>query len=658
MSNLLIVLNPDGTIRRVNNAALTTLGYRSDQELIGQRYDAVISADGSPLPLAQQADHRGDMRDTGTYRNISQNYRARDGRLIPVTVSSAVMYDAGGDVQGMVCVAQDVTEQKEAQYQLEYQAGLLNSVFDAIISTEMDLTITSWNKAAERIYGYDAEEVIGRKLTDVVPTQFNRGGSQGGFIREKYLARGYWQNEVTQRRRDGRQLHVLSSISLLRDPEGKPSGTVSINHDITKRIQAEEALQKRANQLALLRQADIEISSTLDIDRVLEMALVVASNISGADAGMIVLIDDEQNATVAHVIGRYEGHLTKDQPHPLDSGIIGRVLQARRAQKIDHLGDEPERVSELADSVQVMAFPLISHDRWLGVINVETAMTGQFTPETFDLLSILTSRIAAAIDNARLYGILQTQLNELQTLYGQVSKLEQLKTDMIRLASHDLRNPIGIINGYVQLLRVDLQDVAEAEHLEFIQQIGVASERMDEIATNILSLERIHQIAQAGYDAEVDLYQVAVDAVNTQMASARDKSLNLQIQADTPHEAYIVKGDESQLHEALINYLTNAIKYTPEGGEIVVCLRVVGDHAQLTVRDNGYGIPADQQDKVFSPFFRAKSAATNGIDGVGLGLHLVNNIIARHRGRVIFSSEYGAGSTFGFSLPLVDTSRL
>ncbi len=481
MSNLLIVLNPDGTIRTMNSSALDVLGYTED-EVIGRRYNDVILVEGNT-----GLDDASNMSATllmqnHTYRDVDQTYKSKSGRHIPVTVSSAVMYDENNLLQGVVCVAQDVTERQDAARQLAYQAGLLDSVFDAIIATDMKLNILSWNSAAEKIYGYSADEAIGKKITDVVPTIFSHNESGGEIIKEKYLERGYWQNEVVQRRRDGSTLHVLSSISLLRDADNKPAGTVTINHDITKRVEAENALQE---------------------------------------------------------------------------------------------------------------------------------------------------------------------------LYTQVSNLEQLKTDMIRLASHDLRNPIGIINGYVQLLQADLADVIGEEHMDFINQVGIAAIRMDEIATNILSLERIHQLAQSGYDEEVDLCTLAERAISDHHAHARERGLSLVLEVDKSDTLIFVKGDDKQLYEVLANYMTNAIKYTPSGGKITVRLGIAHGLVSLTVQDTGYGIPEDQQSKIFQPFFRAKSQATAHIDGVGLGLHLVKNIIARHKGTVIFESVYGSGSTFGFSLPLV-----
>ena len=116
-------------------------------------------------------------------------------------------------------------------------------------------------------------------------------------------------------------------------------------------------------------------------------------------------------------------------------------------------------------------------------------------------------------------------------------------------------------------------------------------------------------------------------------------------------DALVVSGDDAQLYEAVTNLVNNAIKYTPEGGKIDIILRIENSHVEFVVKDTGYGIPDEKQKQLFRPFYRVKTEETLNIDGTGLGLHLVQNIIKRHNGEMIFNSIYGKGSTFGFTLP-------
>jgi signal transduction histidine kinase len=144
------------------------------------------------------------------------------------------------------------------------------------------------------------------------------------------------------------------------------------------------------------------------------------------------------------------------------------------------------------------------------------------------------------------------------------------------------------------------------------------------------------------------IIQQAYDAHRGQ-ASVKEQALILELS----EEPLFVWGDAVELHEAAANFISNAIKYTPENGRIVVNVERSGSNAVFEVRDNGYGIPEDQQAQLFQPFYRADTKETQEIDGTGLGLHLVKNIVERHKGQIRFKSQRGEGSTFGFHLPIV-----
>ena len=217
---------------------------------------------------------------------------------------------------------------------------------------------------------------------------------------------------------------------------------------------------------------------------------------------------------------------------------------------------------------------------------------------------------------------------------------------MIRIASHDLRNPVGLVTGYVALLKEDLEGRINEEETDFLDSISNAVDRMQNIINEILSLERIQEAAKDEVRENIDLNALSEQVFLTHKPEANRKSQTMVLELEE-ESMPIIFGDPAQLHEALSNFVTNAIKYTPDGGEIYVRVSANGETASVRVSDNGYGIKEDQQKGLFTPFYRAKSDETENIKGVGLGLSLVKNIIERHHGRVIFESVYGEGSTFG-----------
>jgi len=651
-TDAVFILDLSGKHIAINQRAADMLGYTADELLQLLYRDIVGEIEIDKTDTTVQALVDGER--VPTHERI---FRRKDGTEFPAEVSAQLVRDETGNPIHIQRIARDITERRQIDEQLHYQADLLQNVSDAIISTRLDSTIRSWNKAAEYVYGWKAEEVIGRSLTDVVRTTFGNEANEDA-IKRQYFARGYWRSEVTQQRKDGQVLHILSSVSLLRDSNGRPQGTVAVNHDITKRKLAELELQKRLDQLATLRQIDSEIGSTLDLDKVLLFALNAAVSLAGAEAGFILITQEQGN----RIAGRYGKYAEVEDQHPVVEiddplyGITGRAMKTLQPQFVPDVKNDPAYYADLPDTQALMAIPLISHDRLIGIIDLETTQQDHFTPEVFDFVQLIGGRLAAAIDNARLYQVSQQQLSEMQKLYDEISKLEQLKTDMIRIASHDLRNPVGVINGYLELLRKDIYDRLSESEIDYIETISRQVDRMQHIIDDILSLERIQQVAKAQIAERIDLHELIDKVVRNHRAEAEHKFQELDIKATD--EILTVEGDSTQLYEAISNLVTNAIKYTPDGGSVSIALQQVDNNARVEVRDTGYGIPEEQQPRLFEPFFRAKMKETAEIGGTGLGLHLVKNIVERHAGKIMVESVYGTGSTFSVELPLVKTPRL
>jgi PAS domain S-box-containing protein len=227
--------------------------------------------------------------------------------------------------------------------------------------------------------------------------------------------------------------------------------------------------------------------------------------------------------------------------------------------------------------------------------------------------------------------------------------LTRLKTHLLHMASHDLKNPLGVLLGYLDMMREDASNGIAPDPI-FVDGMFRAVERMEGLIQTLLSQERIEaqgtQLRQ-----RVDPMQILNDVVSDMSPSAEAK--NHEMIVDVPTTTDFISGDPVELREAMGNLVSNAIKYTPEGGRIVIRMAIEDNRLYFSVIDNGLGIPADQQNDIFNKFFRAKTAATAEIEGTGLGLSLVKTVVEQHGGKVWFQSEEGAGSTFGFWIPVL-----
>ncbi|MDX1991812.1 MAG: ATP-binding protein [bacterium] len=439
-------------------------------------------------------------------------------------------------------------------------------------------------------------------------------------------------SERVLKRANGAPLNVEVSATII-DADRRQF----IVRDITPRKQMEAEREKHIQQLTILRQIDDELSQMSSVELVLALALDAAVRLSGADAGFIGLMENNQ-VWVKQAIGRYT-EIALDTPLP-ESPLIRELIDTQEARFFPaQPGEGPHGQ---------MIFPLNSYERLVGVLNLETHRPERFTQETFDFIKLIATRVAVSTENAQLYKLAQDQLSRLTDLYEQVKGLEQLKTDMIRIAAHDLRNPVSVIVGYTELLRWNLGDNLTQKQEHFLASIERAAKRMEKITTDILSLERIENI-QADKRETIDLNAVLTEVFHDYELQAQQKKQQLTL--NLPQATLYVEADSAQLREAMANLVSNAIKYTPESGTVTISLAAESGKAVFKVVDTGFGIPDDQKAGLFKPFYRAQSEETATIEGTGLGLHLVKNIVERYDGEMIFTSTYGTGSTFGFRMP-------
>ncbi len=232
-------------------------------------------------------------------------------------------------------------------------------------------------------------------------------------------------------------------------------------------------------------------------------------------------------------------------------------------------------------------------------------------------------------------------LNDISAL----KELDALKTQMIRMASHDLKNPLGIIMGYTDLL---LSGRIKEPPERFLRMIDDNAKRMNAIITDLLNIERL----RAGrLDlAPGDIGDLLRETYREYEPQAAEKQQTYTL--ERPHEPTSSQFDQRQLKEALANLIGNAIKYTPEGGTVSVCMEANARQVRFQIRDSGYGISKEAQAGLFRPFYRVKTRQTANIPGTGLGLSLVKAVIEAHGGIISVESEEGKGSTFKVELPI------
>ncbi|MDQ7033410.1 MAG: PAS domain-containing protein [Anaerolineae bacterium] len=558
-----------------------------------------------------------------------------------------------GDIIAGMALTQNIDEQKKSEQAVraseERSRALINAMPDLMFVAKRDGTITDFRPSfADDVslsIATDTQTIRQVGLPDVIIDEsliYLELALESGIIQSFEFSQNEPSTDGNGNSNPATRAFEIR-MTALNDEE-----VLTIVRDISPLKRIQDELNHHIFDLTVVRQVSNELSDNLNFEYVAQLALDAAMRLSNAQTGFMAMKQVDDSLTLLSLVGYYDLQQLDDVLQSKTS-ITSRVMRTQQPELIIDLNADPDYVPLVQDTKALMVIPLMSHERLVGVLHLETRRAERFNQERFQFLQLITGRIAAFLDNANLYRQTQDQVAELRQLYEEVAHLEQLKTDMIRIASHDLKNPLSSISVYLDMLRTDTEDVLTEEQNAHLEIIDKAAQKMGRITKGILSLEKIDQMAQDYSHVKVNLHEQVRLAIGEQMDFAVRKSQS--ITPKLPDEAVYVEGDALLLHEAVTNLIGNAIKYTPDSGNIEVSLYVADEQVMVRVKDDGYGIPEVLQERLFTPFYRVQTKETQAIEGTGLGLHLVKNIIERHNGKMVFNSIYGKGSTFGFDMP-------
>lgn len=525
--------------------------------------------------------------------------------------------------------------------------ALAESAADAIFTIDEDSVILFANAATERVFGYPPEEVVGRRLADIIPERY-RAAHAAGLAR--YLKSGKrnipWTGvQLPGLRKDGSEIPLEISFGEFVSEDGKRlfSGFM---RDVSERVRQREELEQ-AHAAAAEALEDLE-----SVGRIMDMALAAPTYakmleelLSGlrrelqADEATVLLVDEEHNDLV---VMQTDGILLDPSIRiPIGTGVTGLVAERGAPVVVSDTSQAQFVHTALKEQIKsLVVVPMRTGGELVGVLHVGTRQPRDFSEHDIRLLETVGARMAGVMARTRQY-----QRTERRRERAEASV--RSRDEVLSIVSHDLRNPVSTVLTAAALLNdpeIRLPKPLVKKQLDIIER---SARRMNSMIQDLHDVARIEGGRFKVSCSCEDATAIGTEVFDAFRATAEEKHLRTEckVAAGLPR-LYV---DRDRIVQALSNYLHNAIKFTPEDGSVtLIAERTSEGGVRYTVADTGPGIPASETSKVFERFWQAKRTAHMGS---GLGLAIVKGIAEAHRGRVGVESS-AEGSRFWLELPL------
>jgi len=408
-----------------------------------------------------------------------------------------------------------------------------------------------------------------------------------------------------------------------------------------------EALGQQTATAEVLR---VISRSTFDLETVLQTLMDNAAILCRAQRGIMVLRD----GGVYRLTTMYNG--TPElreymQSHPVEANratITGRSIMEKRPMHVeDVLADSEYQwagAARLGSYRSVLSVPLLREGEPMGSIALTRDVVEPFSDQEIALVTTFADQATIAIENVRLF-------NEIQDKGRQLEVANQHKSEFLANMSHELRTPLNAVIGFSEVLQQGMVGELNDKQGEYINYIHTSGSHLLSLINDILDLSKV----EAGR-MELDLTQFSVPmAIDDALTLVKERATRHGLSLESTFDEAVaeIHADERKFKQVMLNLLSNAVKFTPEGGRITITARAMSDTVEVSVTDTGIGIAPEDCEAVFEEFRQVGTHSEGKAQGTGLGLALTKKFIELHGGKIWLTSAVGKGSTFSFTLPIV-----
>ncbi|MBV9124047.1 MAG: PAS domain S-box protein, partial [Planctomycetes bacterium] len=599
----LIVRDPASVIISWNRGAEELYGWTA-QEAVGKVSHALLQ---TQFPQSREA--LDAFLATGEQWQGELVHTRRDGVQVTVESHQVLLRNEEGHPIVILEINRDITGLKQQERQIEVDqlrlAAIVESSDDGIASKTLDGIITSWNLAAERIFGYTAQEAIGQHIYLIIPPELRP--EEDTIISKLRKGERIDHFETVRRRKDGTRIDVSLTISPIKNKAGQIIGASKIARDITEQKRLQRHLQSLYKEVQQSRdQLDIILQGVADgIVVYNKEGHIIYANEAAAQMTDSPSIQSMLETPAGTISSRYEIIDEQRQPVPPSHLTHRRVLAGEQEAQ--------------------------------AIVGYRNLTTGQ--PERW---SLLKSR--PVFDE---HGEIAMVVTIIHDVTEQIVA-EQRKDEFISMTSHELKTPVTSLKGFTHVLQRRLTKQGDEQALHYLSRMDAQLNKLTKLIGDLLDISRM-QTGKLALDMETfDLDALVQETVENVQATTDTHQLSIEGQTKGR-----VLGDRDRLGQVFINLLTNAVKYSPDAHKVVV--RLSQDHAQamISVQDFGIGIDPVHQKKIFERFYQVTDPEEQTYPGLGIGLYISREIADRHDGRIEIHSRKGEGSTFTVILPLL-----
>jgi signal transduction histidine kinase len=411
-------------------------------------------------------------------------------------------------------------------------------------------------------------------------------------------------------------------------------------------------------ELRALNKVSYAISSPLDLGAMLDRALAAAIDAIEADAGVVRLLNPKTKELVVAVgRGFWESCSISAEPIPLGEGSIGQVAETGHPHISKDLTSDPWLDSLISENApqdkaegirSYLCVPLRSGKETVGTMGVVTLAKHDFGTREIELMTTIGNQIGVAVVRAHYAADLQEANVQLEQANTNLRQLDTLREQFIQNVTHELRTPLALVHGYVEMLAQGGLSPVEQR-----QSIDVALQRVRELVDLVDSITILQDLDSKPLSIDQispnELIQMAL-----QMTAQRASATGVQVRSLCPPELPPILGDFTRLVQALHQLLDNACKFSPQEGLVTLSAELVSDSLTISIADQGIGVPPAEHQRIFERFYQVDGSISRRYGGTGLGLAIVHDVIQAHGGNIWVESEGipGEGSVFMITLPI------